>query len=48
MHFATFPVLTQDAKLFGKALKKQGVPFRELKPGETIAYEGKKIKPDRK
>jgi len=45
MHFGTFPVLTQDAKLFGQELKKQGVPFRQLHPGETIAFEGKRIKP---
>ncbi len=45
MHFGTFPVLTQDAKFFSQALKKQGVPFRQLHPGETIAFEGKRIKP---
>ena len=45
MHFGTFPVLAQDATLFRQALKKQGVPFRQLHPGETIAFEGKRIKP---
>jgi len=45
MHFGTFPVLTQDTTLFRQALKKQGVPFRQLHPGETIAFEGKRIKP---
>ena len=45
MHFGTFPVLTQDAAVFRQALKKQGVPFRQLHPGETIAFEGKRIKP---
>jgi len=45
MHFGTFPVLTQDATVFRQALKKQGVPFRQLHPGETIAFEGKRIKP---
>ena len=45
MHFGTFPVLTQDATVFRQAIKKQGVPFRQLHPGETIAFEGKRIKP---
>jgi L-ascorbate metabolism protein UlaG (beta-lactamase superfamily) len=45
MHFGTFPVLTQDAELFRQELRKQGVPFRQLHPGETIAFEGKRIKP---
>ena len=45
MHFGTFPVLTQDTTFFRQALKKQGVPFRQLHPGETIAFEGKRIKP---
>ena len=45
MHFGTFPILTQDAKPFGATLKKKGIPFRQLEPGETIAFEGKKIKP---
>jgi L-ascorbate metabolism protein UlaG (beta-lactamase superfamily) len=45
MHFGTFPVLTQDTKPFAAALKKKGVPFRQLEPGETIAFEGKRIKP---
>jgi len=45
MHFGTFPVLAQDTTLFRQALKKQGVPFRQLHPGETIAFEGKRIKP---
>ena len=48
MHFGTFTVLTQDATLFRQALKKQGVPFRQLHPGETIAFEGKRIKPNAK
>src|SRR2546427_13909 len=45
MHFGTFPVLTQDTTVFRQALKEQGLPFRQLHPGETIAFEGKKIKP---
>ena len=45
MHFGTFPVLTQDTTFFRQALKKQGVPFRQLHPGETIAFDGKRIKP---
>jgi len=48
MHFGTFPVLTQDTSFFRQALKKQGVPFRQLHPGETIAFEGKRIKPSGK
>ena len=48
MHFGTFPVLTQDTAFFRQALKKQGVPFRQLHPGETIAFEGKRIKPSGK
>src|SRR5216117_2451487 len=48
MHFGTFPVLTQDTTFFRQALKKQGVPFRQLHPGETIAFEGKRIKPSGK
>lgn len=48
MHYGTFPVLNGDTKPFAAALKKKGVPFRELAPGETIAFEGKRIKSDRK
>jgi L-ascorbate metabolism protein UlaG (beta-lactamase superfamily) len=45
MHFATFPVLTQDTKPFALALKKKSIPFLQLEPGQTIGYEGKRIKP---
>lgn len=43
-HYATFPVLTQDAKGFTDTLGKSKIPFMVMKPGESIKFEGKKVK----
>lgn len=42
-HFGTFPVLAQDAKGFGAALKKTGVQFLEMAPGSSIMFEGTRL-----
>ncbi len=43
-HYKTFPVLTQDAGAFFKALDKDGIPHLEMRPGQTIAFAGRKLK----
>jgi L-ascorbate metabolism protein UlaG (beta-lactamase superfamily) len=42
-HFATFPGITQTADVFAAELKKLKIGFYEMKPGETIAFRGKKM-----
>jgi L-ascorbate metabolism protein UlaG (beta-lactamase superfamily) len=44
MHYKTFPLLTQDAAPFFKLLDGEKVAHRELKPGESIVFEGTKPK----
>jgi L-ascorbate metabolism protein UlaG (beta-lactamase superfamily) len=39
-HFATFPILTMSAEEFGNKVKENGIEFLEMKPGETIVFEG--------
>ena len=39
-HFATFPGIAQTADAFAAELKKLKVPFREMKPGETMVFRG--------
>jgi len=43
-HFATFPGITQNATEFAAALKSQRIAFREMKPGETLTFQGNRIK----
>ena len=40
-HFGTSPALTQNAAGFAAELKTLGVPFRELKVGETLVFRGR-------
>ena len=43
MHYKTFPILTQSADGFAKALKTRGLGFMEMQPGQTISFEGKSL-----
>ncbi|NDG85981.1 MAG: metal-dependent hydrolase [Proteobacteria bacterium] len=43
-HYKTFPVLTQDPASFFRALDRQKLKHRELKPGETIEFTGSNLK----
>jgi L-ascorbate metabolism protein UlaG (beta-lactamase superfamily) len=43
-HYATFPVLTQNADGFTAALKKKGIAYKVMEPGSSIVFEGKKLK----
>ena len=40
-HFATFPGLTQTSDAFAAGLRRLGVPFHEMKPGETVSFRGR-------
>lgn len=42
-HFGTSPGITQNATEFAAALKLRRIAFRELKPGETITFQGSRI-----
>lgn len=39
-HYGTFPVLTQDARGFGEAVKSRQIRFLLMQPGETLIFEG--------
>lgn len=41
MHYGTFPVLTQDPAPFFAALDKEGLAYRDLKPGQSIEFSGR-------
>jgi L-ascorbate metabolism protein UlaG (beta-lactamase superfamily) len=43
-HFGTSPGITQDATEFAAELKARKVAFREMKPGETLTFQGSRIK----
>ncbi|MBV9928565.1 MAG: metal-dependent hydrolase [Acidobacteria bacterium] len=43
-HYATFPGIAADAGEFAAELKKLGVPFYEMKPGETVTFRGREMK----
>jgi L-ascorbate metabolism protein UlaG (beta-lactamase superfamily) len=43
-HFGTFPGITQDATEFAAALKPRGIAFREMKPGDTLTFQGNRIR----
>lgn len=40
-HFRTFPVLTEDPKLFSDEVTKRGVGYLYMDPGSTIKFDGK-------
>src|ERR1041385_1327634 len=42
-HYATFPGIAPDASAFAVELKKLGIPFREMKPGETLTFRGRQM-----
>ena len=43
-HFGTFPGITQNATAFAAELKLRKVAFREMKPGETLTFQGSRIR----
>ena len=42
-HFGTSPGVAQNANVFAAELGRRKVPFREMKPGETIAFRGSSV-----
>ena len=44
-HFKTFPQLAQDPSAFLKELEGDKIAVREMKPGETLTFEGHDLKP---
>ncbi|HEX8146767.1 MAG TPA: metal-dependent hydrolase [Pyrinomonadaceae bacterium] len=42
-HYATFPGISRNADGFAAELKRLGIPFYEMKPGETITFRGKQM-----
>lgn len=44
-HFATFPILSQTPEEFFKELDEDKLAHRELKPGETLVFERRELKP---
>lgn len=42
-HFGTDTGMTQDATGFAAELKKLRIPFREMKPGETLIFHGRQL-----
>lgn len=43
-HYKTFPVLTADAKAFFAELDEEKIAHEELKPGESLVFEGRDLK----
>ncbi len=43
-HFGTFPGIAPNAEVFAAALKKAKIAFREMKPGETLTYVGRRLR----
>lgn len=43
-HYGTSEGMTQDTKGFAAELKKLAIPFHALAPGETLVFEGKRLK----
>ncbi|BAU47891.1 metal-dependent hydrolase [Sulfurifustis variabilis] len=39
-HYATFPVLAQDAKRFAEQLEKRGVSYKIMTPGSSLTFKG--------
>jgi L-ascorbate metabolism protein UlaG (beta-lactamase superfamily) len=42
-HFATFPGIAANPRAFAAELKRLGVPFYEMRPGETLTFRGARI-----
>lgn len=42
-HFGTFPGITKDAGEFASELKKLKIRFYEMKPGDTVSFEGNRL-----
>ena len=42
-HFGTFPGISPNADAFAAELNKRKVPFREMKPGDTLVFRGREI-----
>jgi L-ascorbate metabolism protein UlaG (beta-lactamase superfamily) len=42
-HYGTFPGIAPNADAFAVELKKLGIPFREMKPGETLTFRGRQM-----
>ena len=43
MHFGTSPGITQNADGFAAEIKKLGIHFYEMKPGETVSFSGNQL-----
>lgn len=43
-HYATFPVLTPNAKEFFAALDKAKIAHQEMQPGSTVVFSGRQLK----
>jgi L-ascorbate metabolism protein UlaG (beta-lactamase superfamily) len=44
MHYKTFPILTQDAAPFFKAVSAKKIAHTEMKVGETLRFDGKQLR----
>ncbi len=44
-HYATFPGIAENANAFAAELKRLKIPFREMKPGETLTFRGRQLAP---
>jgi L-ascorbate metabolism protein UlaG (beta-lactamase superfamily) len=42
-HYATFPGIATNSDVFAAELKKLGIPFYEMKPGESVSFRGKQL-----
>jgi L-ascorbate metabolism protein UlaG (beta-lactamase superfamily) len=42
-HYATFPGITENTKVFAAALRRLRIPFYEMRPGATIVFRGKQL-----
>lgn len=42
-HYATFPGIAANADEFAAELRRLKIPFRELKPGETVTFRGRRM-----
>ncbi|MBI3899393.1 MAG: metal-dependent hydrolase [Gammaproteobacteria bacterium] len=42
-HYGTFPVLTQDPRIFAEELERIGVAYRIMQPGSSVTFKGHKM-----
>lgn len=42
-HYATFPGIAENADEFAAELKRLKIPFREMRPGETLTFRGRQL-----